>query len=190
MIGDQGGNLMRRLLVLDVDGPLRPWAANAATRPAAYVEHRIRLGGWSRRKTPPLWLNPAHGPALLHLAKQIDAQLVWATTWEHEANTTIGPAIGLPTLPVIELAAHLEPRPGQPFTWKYGPVARYANGRPLAWLDDDFDAYPAARDTFLADRATRDHPTELVRVDPRTGITDEHLTTILTWAQSLDGGHS
>jgi hypothetical protein len=169
---------MRPLLLLDVDGTLSPRAATNDNRPAGFVEHRMRLTelGW---RTPfRIWLNPAHGPALLALADRIDAQLAWATSWEHRANRLIAPAIGLPTLPVIEFPAGLEPLPGRPFAWKFDAVARFAGDRPLAWLDDDFDLFPDARDAFLDGR--RGRTTELVRVDPRTGITDDHLHAIAT----------
>lgn len=175
---------MRPLVLVDVDGPLSPWAANQRTRPPGFVEHRIRLPGWSRRRPLRIWLNPGHGPALLRLAEQIGADLAWVTNWDQDANTVIGPAVGLPALPVIEVRAYLEPRPGQPFRWKFGPVARYAAGRPVAWLDDDFDVHPVARDEFLAERAAAGLATELVRVDPHVGITDAHLAAIASWGQS------
>lgn len=53
---------------------------------------------------------------------------------------------------------------------------RFAWQRPLVWLDDDCDLYPTARDAFLAKPA--DVPTALVRVDPRTGLTGEHLAEV------------
>lgn len=108
-----------------------------------------------------MWLNPEHGVEL----NRLGAQLVWATTREHKANTMIGPAIGLPNLPVITFGAEQASS-----SWKYAAVDRYAAGRPLAWLDDDFDLFPTARDGFL---------------DPRTGITREHLTAVEKWIDSL-----
>ncbi|MFE0028826.1 HAD domain-containing protein [Amycolatopsis sp. NPDC059021] len=173
------------MLLLDVDGPLSPWAAGKDVKPSGFVEHRFRLPGWSRRRPLRMWLNPALGPALLGLAGQAGLELVWATSWEHRANTMMGPAMGLPVLPVIEFPAGLQPRPGQPFTWKYGPVARYAAGRALAWLDDDFEVYPAARDRFIERRRAESLPTELIDVNPRTGITDDHLAAVAAWARSL-----
>ncbi|GLY64662.1 hypothetical protein Atai01_12810 [Amycolatopsis taiwanensis] len=177
--------MVKPLLLLDVDGPLSPWAAPDDAKPSGFVEHRFRLPGWSRRRPLRMWLNPALGPALLELAAQAGLELVWATNWEHRANTMMGPAIGLPVLPVIEFPAGLQPLPGRRFTWKYGPVARYAAGRPLAWLDDDFDVYPTAREEFLDRRRAASVPTELVGVNPRIGITDDHLASVAGWAQSL-----
>ncbi|GAA3013258.1 HAD domain-containing protein [Actinokineospora diospyrosa] len=152
------------LVFLDVDGPLNPFAADE--KPPGFVEHRFRLRGWSRKHPLRMWLNPAHGPALLAAG---DVQLVWATTWNHQANTLVAPAIGLPALPVVDCA---NTGPG----WKFDAVARYAYGRPLVWFDDDFGLYPAAREGFLARREGL--VTELVSVDPRTGITDAHLATL------------
>ena len=75
----------------------------------------------------------------------------------------VGAALGLPSLPVIEFAG--------PFSdsgpdWKYPAVARFAYGRPLAWVDDDFELRPDAKARFLT---RRDPPTLLVPVDPRWG---------------------
>ncbi|WP_433262842.1 HAD domain-containing protein [Actinosynnema sp. CS-041913] len=155
------------LVLLDVDGPLNPWAAKAP--PDGYVEFRWRLSRWSR-KTQHAWLNPAHGPALLDLAERVGADLAWATTWEDRANATIGPALGLPVLPVVGLRAY-EGRPG----WKYAAVGRFAAGRPLAWVDDDFGLFPSAREAFLQRR--RD-VTALIPVDPATGLTEEHFAAV------------
>lgn len=177
--------MAKPLLLLDVDGPLSPWAASTHAKPAGFVEHRFRLPGWSRRRPLRMWLNPALGPALLSLAEQAGLDLVWATSWEHQANTMMGPAIGLPVLPVIQFPAGLQPLPGQPYTWKYGPVARYAAGRALAWLDDDFDVYPTARDAFVHRRRAAGWSTELIGVNPRVGITDNHLAAVTDWARSL-----
>ncbi|OKJ95736.1 HAD domain-containing protein [Amycolatopsis sp. CB00013] len=156
---------MRPVLFLDVDGPLNPFAAKP--KPPGFVEHKFRIRGWSRRHPLRMWLNPGHGTALLDAAG--NAELVWATTWGHQANTMVGPAIGLPTLPAVDCA-------NVDSGWKFDAVARYAEPRPLVWLDDDFDLYPAARDAFLARRDGM--VTHLVRVDPRTGITDVHLAAV------------
>lgn len=155
---------MKPLLLVDIDGPLHPFAAR--TPPEGYVEHRWRLSRWGRA-VQRAWLNPEHGPALLAVAERTGAELAWATTWEHRANTTVGPALGLPSLPVVGVRAY----EGKA-DWKFGAVGRFARGRPLAWLDDDFDLFPTARRAFLHRR--RD-VTALIAVDPATGITADHL---------------
>ncbi|MGW4528517.1 hypothetical protein [Amycolatopsis sp. NPDC004378] len=37
---------MRPLILLDVDGPLSPWAAPRHAKPAGYVEHFAHLEAW------------------------------------------------------------------------------------------------------------------------------------------------
>ncbi|EWC59570.1 putative secreted protein [Actinokineospora spheciospongiae] len=168
---------MRPVVFVDVDGPLNPFAATDDTRPAGYVEHRFRLSGWSRRRPLRLWLDPAHGAALLGLAERTGAELVWATTWEHKANTMVGPVLGLPRLPAVTFAEG----PG----WKFPGVSRYAHGRPLVWFDDDFDLYPGPRAEFLARRG--DVATLLVPVDPHTGLTGEVVAGAQAWLGGLTG---
>lgn len=66
------------LLLLDIDGILNPWAA--AECPSGYVVHR-----WWRQ----IWSRPEHGTALRDLAGRIGAELVWASSWAHDTNTTV-----------------------------------------------------------------------------------------------------
>jgi hypothetical protein len=195
----------RGLLLLDVDGPLNPYAAKPHARPPGYETFRYTAsGGWytgrdvRRYKGLRVWLHRDHGAQLCALAASTGLELVWATTWLHEANTCIGPVIGLPELPVIEFpSADLE-RDGagrhgwrRDGGWKWPAVAQYAAGRPLAWLDDEHDdkGFRAARATFDRDRA--ESPTLLCQVDPHSGLLPGHLEEIRAWAIQLpDPGHT
>ncbi|NUT46333.1 MAG: hypothetical protein HOV94_03285 [Saccharothrix sp.] len=194
----------RGLLLLDVDGPLNPYAAKPNARPPGYETFRYTpAGGWytgrdvRRHKGLRVWLNPGHGALLLELAAATGLELVWATTWSHEANTLIAPAVGLPELPVIDFPdADLErdeaghARWSRDGGWKWSAVVRYAAGRPLAWLDDEHDdtGARAAGATFDRDRA--DSPTLLCHVDPYRGLQPAHLDRIRAWAVRLpDRGH-
>lgn len=81
------GRAQRPLLFLDVDGPLLPFGAGPKYEPSgggASTSHLARL-------------DPQMGPRLAALP----CELVWATTWEQEANAAIAPRIGLPQLPVV-----------------------------------------------------------------------------------------
>lgn len=151
---------MKPLVVIDVDGPLNPWAAR--TKPANYRPFDIKVGWWRKLR---VWLDPEHGGQLRQLAEETGAELAWATTWGHRANVEIGPRLGLPQLKVIEF--HDE------HGWKYPAVARYAYERPLVWFDDDFGLHRDRNREFVHKR--RHLTTALVHVDPATGITAEHL---------------
>ncbi|GHG22995.1 hypothetical protein ACFFSH_28715 [Streptomyces filamentosus] len=172
------------LLMVDVDGPLNPFAAKPHRRPAGYLTHRMKPDCWiaqhpdtPERHVKPLrvWLNPAHGPALMALPYD----LVWATTWEHDANDWIGWRIGFPCeqdLPVIEFGDQSVLRPDGTY-FKTWTVVEYAAGRPFAWIDDQIDE---------TDRAyvERHHtgPALLHHVDPRTGLTDGDFAALAEWA--------
>ncbi|MDH6696419.1 hypothetical protein P3T26_000867 [Streptomyces sp. MAA16] len=178
---------VRPLLLLDVDGPLNPYAAQRERRPAGYRTYRMlpprwaaaerrRLAEWGLADRPvrPLrvWLDPGHGPALAALP----FDLVWATTWEEEANTFIAPVLGLPELPCVRWSS---PRPEAPegVFWKTPQIVAWAGGRAFAWVDDEITG---------ADRAwVREHhrgPALLHRVDPRRGLVDADFATLATWA--------
>jgi hypothetical protein len=155
--------MSRPLLLLDVDGPLNPYRGTDR-RQAGYTKYR--LDGFE------VWLNAAHGPMLTAFADRYDVELVWATTWEHNANDMIGCRIGLPKLPVIEwgFKAH---------HWKFDAVLEFAAGRPLAWLDDDFGRFRQEREWFDQQRAGV--PTLLHHVDPAVGITADDLVAVGAW---------
>lgn len=160
------------LLLLDVDGPLNPYAAKPTRRPEGYETHRPTPAGW----TNPLrvWLNPQHGPMLLKLTGLVD--LVWATTWVDDANAIIGPLIGLPVLPVIPVG-----RPQWPgeHIWKLGAVVEYVAERAFAWFDDDFTPADLA---WAAKRDADGSPTLFAPIDPRVGIVQSDVDQVAEWA--------
>ena len=51
--------------------------------------------------------------------------------------------------------------------------------RPVAWIDDAFDA------SCTAWAAARPGPTLLVQTDPATGLREEHVTRLESWARRL-----
>ncbi|GIH94970.1 HAD domain-containing protein [Planobispora siamensis] len=164
----------RPLLMLDVDGPLNPYAAKPNRRPAGYTTHRMRPAGWDDPRLRPLrvWLNPGHGPALLALPYE----LVWATTWREEANVWIAPRIGLPRLPVVEWREPHTAGGGDGVHWKTRQIVEWARGRAFAWVDDEIG--DADRD-FVA--AHHPGPALLHRVDARIGLLAEDFALLATW---------
>jgi hypothetical protein len=182
---------MRPVLLVDVDGPLNPYAAKPHRRPEGYRTHRLLTPRWEaaerrrlidhglpNRRVRPLrvWLNAAHGPAL----RALPLDLVWATTWDEEANTFIAPVLGLPELPFIVWSS---PRvtPGGGVFWKTPEVVAWAEGRAFAWIDDEITE---ADRTWVTEH--HDGPAFLRRVDPRLGLADDDFTALTTWATALD----
>jgi len=125
-----------------------------------------------------MWLNPEHGPALMALP----FELVWATTWEDEANTYLAPLLGLPELPFV---AWSSPRPklSDGVFWKTPEVVSRAGERPFAWLDDEITG--ADRDWVAAHHPG---PSILLRIDPSLGLLPEDFAVLKEWAAGLDRG--
>lgn len=164
------------LLLLDVDGPLNPYAGTNKPRlRAGYRKYRITPDDWDGYgDTLSVWLRREHGQQLLDLAETTDLELVWATTWEDQANVWIAGKVGLPQLPVIHFR--------NATTWKFGAVLDYAAGRPLAWFDDDFHLFPNEMAEFMTARTGV--PTLLHHVSPRDGLVDEDFAVIVDWTQT------
>lgn len=135
-------DIVKPLLLLDIDGCLNPKPGSNGRRPDGYETHRFNpmtgdgFTDWVTRYRKPLrvWLNPQHGVELIKLTEFYE--LVWCTTWEHQANDWISPHLGLPELPVIEFGKSPS-RPDARIHWKTAKVIEYANGRPFVWVDDE-----------------------------------------------------
>ncbi|GFE25477.1 hypothetical protein RB199_25635 [Streptomyces libani] len=167
------------LLFLDVDGPLNPWRAKPHRRPEGYTTLRMRPTGWE----PPgpalrVWLNPAHGPLLLGLG----FRLVWATTWKTEANTWIGPVLGLPELPAVDWP-QMHHRDPEGVHWKTRYLVTSAAGRPFAWVDDEIGPRDRA---WIARHHTG--PGLAHRVDPAKGLLPDDFAALREWAAEVAGG--
>ncbi|MEU9030438.1 HAD domain-containing protein [Streptomyces sp. NPDC048383] len=174
---------MKPLLLIDVDGPLNPYAARPQRRPEGYSTHRMRPTGWRESESArPLrvWLNHDHGAELRALAESYE--LVWATTWKDEANDWIGPPLGLPRLPFVDWPQMHGRAPRGTF-WKTQYVLEYAGGREFAWIDDDIG--DADREYVRAR-----HPAHalLMRIDERFGLLREDFDALAAWAEDRTPG--
>ncbi|MFE7120876.1 hypothetical protein ACFU99_36150 [Streptomyces sp. NPDC057654] len=186
--------MSRPLLFLDVDGPLNPYAAECGKRPEGYTTLSApEEAGWAtgepegtrpHRRTHrrphrgPLqvWLNPDHGRALLTLGYEI----CWATTWMNDANTWIGPVLGLPELPFVDFGSALFQERPDGVHWKSEPLVKYADGRPFAWVDDE------QSDADHAHVSANHHaPALLHHVNPRRGLRGSDFRALADFAASV-----
>ena len=119
----------RPVLFLDVDGILIRFGGNAIGNTIDDAPGDVLGDGGNPLLTR---LDPAHGPRLLAL----NAELVWATTWMHDANEAICPRLGLPELPVVEWTDAPD-APEHGLHWKTRDLVAWAAGRPFAWVDDE-----------------------------------------------------
>ncbi|MFH8384454.1 HAD domain-containing protein [Kitasatospora sp. NPDC018058] len=154
------------LLFLDVDGVLNP----VCPHPDAGFDSHTLLGY-------AVLLAAEHGLWLRELSGTYE--LVWATTWEEQANTHIAPAIGLDPLPFVRFTGYV-PQPGDPrvplmglfSARKWAPLLRYADGRPFAWVDDVIPSRLVRRSLWRRDRL-------LLPIDPGQGLERRHVDRLL-----------
>ena len=113
------------------------------------------------------------GPRIVRLADRFD--IVWATGWEERANDSLPQILGLETeLPVLTFGGAA--RFGTAH-WKLGPIEEYADGRPLAWIDDSLD------EECHAWAENREAPTLLVPVESHVGLEEAHVDALLDWVE-------
>ncbi|MFI6321186.1 HAD domain-containing protein [Nonomuraea sp. NPDC050556] len=158
---------VRPLLLVDVDGVLNPFG-----RPSpAFRRYSCPVDG----RTYTVHLNPWHGARLLDLALQTRSELVWATTWEDNANDWIAPRLGLPRLPVIHLGPDRPSEVGEMF--KTPAVADYVQGRPFVWFDDY--VFQEDEDYLRGHQGVGEFL--LIQVPPKRGLAWEHLEAARQW---------
>jgi hypothetical protein len=125
----------------------------------------------------PHLLSEQAGPLLVRLAATFEC--IWCTGWEERAEEHLPRLLGLPGGWPHLVFAKAEPG-AQPRHWKLAAIESHAGpDRPLAWVDDAFDA------TCDAWAAQRQAPTLLVRTEPATGLRPGHVTRLESWARSL-----
>ncbi|MFI6621421.1 HAD domain-containing protein [Streptomyces sp. NPDC050528] len=170
-------------LLLDVDGVLIPFPEADGASPATHNRHDVVPADRSADDPVTIWLNPAHGTLLMQVIRTGLVTPVWCTSWRHDASTLIGPLLGLPPLPYVDL-----PRPqittSHPngYLWKRDHVDTWLSDAPVIWIDDDFTALDHE---WAAERTARGQATTLVQPDPHVGLLPEHLVEVLAWAALL-----
>ncbi|MFE2379374.1 hypothetical protein [Streptomyces sp. NPDC059398] len=167
-------------LLIDIDGVLIPFPHADGATPPSHVRYDVVPAGRPPETPVPVWLNPEHGPMLTDLIRMRLVAPTWCTSWRHDAITLIGPLLGMPTFPYVDL-----PRPNittshpNGYLWKRDHVDAWLGDAPAAWIDDDFTDLDHA---WATARAARGFPTLLVQPDPYVGLLPEHLAAVRDWA--------
>jgi hypothetical protein len=167
----------RPILGVDVDGVLN-------LREAAPAQRLVAAGTLALPDGSAMPFPIGTPRRLSRLREAFD--MVWVTTWGTRAHPALGDAFDLgPAWPVIDLAPALFTGA---LTWKLPAIDRWLADRaalgsfpPFAWMDDDLDV-----DAFeWANARSRVAPTVVVQIDPRTGLTDQHVELLLGWVREL-----
>jgi hypothetical protein len=149
------------------------------------VDGVVSLYGWERDSTPPGSFHMVDGIVHLigetcgRLLAQLSQrfELVWATGWEEKANEYLVHLLELESeLPTLTFDGRA--RFGTAH-WKLEALEEFAGDRPAAWIDDNLDIECR---TWAERRAA---PTLLVQTETHVGITEEHVETLLAWADEV-----
>jgi hypothetical protein len=158
----------RPLLLIDVDGVISLFGFDPHRRPAGRFEVVDGIAHY---------LSATAGE---HLRRLCDVyEPAWCTGWEEKANDYLPQALDLPgPFPHLSFA---DATPTVAGHWKLRAIDEYAGAeRPVAWIDD---AHDERCETWAARRSG---PTLLLRTEPATGITEQHVDRLLGWARELE----
>lgn len=89
-------------LIMDIDGVLIPYPDAAGRSPSTHTRHLVTPTGYERQPAVAVWLNHAHGQVITKFLAETGLSMVWATSWQHDANRLIGSRLGVPVSTVIE----------------------------------------------------------------------------------------
>lgn len=152
----------RPVLLLDVDGVLNKVGTRADLQGTEFKDFRSKeCNGYEIKHS-------------LEMGERIDAldcDIVWLTTWEHDANAFIGPLFGWGERPVIA-SGDTWYRRGW---WKSRVLQEfmYHDPRPFIWLDDDLADAVRKDEVDWLDRF--DQPRLLISPLTTQGLLPEHL---------------
>ena len=124
-------------ILVDVDGVLNAFGLQGHRLKETW---RLAPVEYKGRELPIIY-RPEMGAELLQLAAEFDAELVWCTTWEGDANVHISPLVGLPAdlrhVPLVIPKMHAG------VGWiKAHSIRKWLDvldTRPLVWFDDESD---------------------------------------------------
>ena len=170
--------LSKPLLMVDIDGVISlfgGWEQGGSASRASVSDNRPLGGSFHSIDGTLHFLSSTAAAHLLELSALFE--LVWASGWEERANEHLPHLLGLPpALPFL----HFERQVGRANAhWKLDAIDAYAGQRPLAWIDDAFNA--ACHEWAQA----REARTLLVQTAPERGLTAHETRQLAQWAEAL-----
>lgn len=184
--------MVKPLLLVDVDGPLnpdpKPKGDGTHSAGDGWVAHQITPNNWGNRKPLQLLISQHVGQQLNELSKKFT--LIWATTWEDEANEFIAPLLGTKNWPVINWPkdAHTYGSLGtHRGSWKTKHILTwlntYAPQTPWAWVDDEINRV----DRKYVKEYYGENPVahKLIRVEEHIGLNTNHFDMLKKFADEL-----
>lgn len=151
--------MTRALILVDVDGVLNKLSFEPGPGFVSYHANGFKVN-----------CSKQHGSDLLDLARRHDAEIVWCTMWEDEANEHISPLVGLPS-DLRHVPFNGLHRLQSATSFKQPCVAQWLDenepNTPAIWFDDDVynDAFQWAQARTLAGV-----PTYASKCDPLVGL--------------------
>jgi hypothetical protein len=166
--------IKRPWLFLDVDGvaaPVGPATLEETEPPAGY-----------RTWPDAMWSVYVH-EALDQWGRELDEkfEVLWTTTWQHNAPVAIGEPAGLPDWPYLPLDHSDVERLRDKLGHKIAAISKVlaADPRPFAWIDDDLVEPGPTRILEI------DLPKLLIKPVTDVGITREQVDQLLAFAVGL-----
>lgn len=111
-------------MLLDVDGVIND-LGSLRGKHRNFEVYSVEAGGFTLHI-------PGYMPDLIGRLC-LAAEVMWLTTWEHQANQHIAPLLGIDPLPVVELdpITRLKPSVARPHLWR-----AHGAGRKSFWIED------------------------------------------------------
>lgn len=158
---------MKPYLFLDVDGVLSPLSDDP----------NDEWDDWLENNLTPFWLLLSKKMGISIRALNVD--IVWLTTWEHDANFYIGPIFDWPNLPVLE-SNYAEDERSNYEWWKLASLRKFLNENPrdFIWIDDEIQFYGDEMDEWLGDFSYHHH---LISPNPNIGLQKIHIDNLVNW---------
>ena len=149
--------MQRPLLLVDIGGVI-------CIKGAFGADGSVEIGGAARSLAPEI------DGKLRELAGHFE--LAWASAWGADADSKLGPALGLPPTDQVNLAVD----GAFDENYKLAGVREYVGVRPAAWVDDVLGADCHQWAT------SRKQPTALIETDPEVGLTWDQVDELISFA--------